>query len=459
MSEETRAMVYTIDEVPKPFGKALGLGIQHVLTMFGATVAVPLILGPVMGMDPHQIAILVASVMLASGVATFLQANLGTRLPIIQGVSFAFLGPFFAIIAMTAHYGDHAITMQYIAGAILLGSIVEMIIGFSGLIGLLQRVVSPVVIGPVIAMIGLALYTSGAPMAGENWWVSGTVIVLAFVFSLILGPKKPFFSLFPILLAVICGYVLALILGIVDFTPVIAAPWIRLPWGPGGWFFPWGFPKFEASFFFIILAGYLASTIESYGDYHSIQQAAQAPPLTAKQISRGIGFEGVGCFFTSLVGGFASTSYTENVGLIGITRVASRYVVNIAVVLLIIMGIVGKVGGLVATIPGPVVGGLYCTLFGMIASIGLANSAKADMSSMRNQMIIGFCLFMGLSLPYYFSTIEITFEPIWLRDIVVAIGSTGMAVSAIFGLILDNAIPGTDEERGLLHTGEQPANG
>ncbi|OPL10165.1 MAG: xanthine permease [Firmicutes bacterium ML8_F2] len=451
---ESRKMIYTLDEIPKPFTKALFLGIQHVLTMFGATVSVPLILAPAMEMSAEQTALLVASVMLASGVATFFQVNYGTRLPIIQGVSFSFLGPFFAIIGMTIAAGAD-VSMQYIGGAIILGAIVEMIIGFTGLIGKIQRFVSPVVIGPVIALIGLALYQSGAPLAGGNWWLAGIVIVLGFVFSLILGPKKPFFALFPILLAVVVAYIAALLMGQVDFEAVRAAAWIRLPWGSGGWILPWGFPKFDFGFLLIALAGYLASMIESYGDYHAINAAAEAPPLKDSQISRGIGMEGVGCFFTGLFGGFASTSYTENIGLVGLTKVASRYVVNIAVVVLLILGIVGKVGGVIATIPMPIVGGLYCLLFGMIASIGISNSAKADLSSMRNQMIMGFILFMGLSVPYYFQTAEVAFQPEWLSNIVVSIGSTGMAVAAILGLILDNIIPGTKEERGLHMFGEQ----
>ena len=454
---EAKKMVYTLDEVPKPFGKALGLGIQHVLTMFGATVAVPLIIAPALGASPEQIAILVASVMLASGIATFFQVNFGTRLPIIQGVSFSFLGPFFAIIGLTVAAGPQ-VSMQYIAGAIMLGAIVEMIIGFTGLIGKIQKFVSPVVIGPVIALIGLALYQAGAPLAGANWWLAGTVIIFAFVFSLILGPKKPFFALFPILLAIIVAYILGLILGEVSFDAVRAAPWIRLPWGPGGWILPWGMPKFDSTalgFAVIVLAGYLASMIESYGDYHAINAAAEGPPLTDKQISRGIGMEGLGCFVGAICGGLASTSYTENIGLVGLTRVASRYVVNVAVVILILMGIIGKFGGLVATIPGAIVGGLYCTLFGLIASIGISNSAKADLSSMRNQMIMGFILFMGLSVPYYFQTAGVSFEPLWLSNIVVSIGSTGMAVAAILGLILDNIIPGTKEERGLHLYGEK----
>jgi nucleobase transporter 1/2 len=193
-------MVYTLDDIPKPFAKAIGLGLQHVLTMFGATIAVPLLLAPAMGMDAYQTSIMVSSAMFCSGIATFLQVNFGTRLPIIQGVSFAFLGPFFGIIAATIS-GGGPVTMQYIAGAIILGALVEMLVGFSGFIGKLQRVVTPVVIGPVIALIGLALYGAGAPMAGQNWFLSILVMALTFLFALILGPKKPMFSLFPVLLA------------------------------------------------------------------------------------------------------------------------------------------------------------------------------------------------------------------------------------------------------------------
>ncbi len=460
---EPKKMVYTLDEIPKPFPKALGLGIQHVLTMFGATVSLPLLLGPIMGMDPQQVGVLVACVMLCSGVATFFQVNFGTRLPIIQGVSFAFLGPFFGIIAAVGAFGPE-VTMQHIAGAIMLGSLVEMFVGFTGLIGKLQKFVSPVVIGPVICLIGLTLFNIGAPYAGANWILSGLVIVGAFVFALIIGPKKPFFSLFPILMAVVVAYFVALLLGEVNFDVVGSTPWFRLPWGEGGWIFPWGMPQFDVGFLLVVLAGYLASMIESYGDYHAINEAAQGPPLTDKQISRGIGFEGVGCFFTSILGGFASTSYTENIGLVGLTRVASRYVVNVGVVVLVFLGIFGKFGAVVATIPGAIVGGLYCTLFGLIASIGISNSAKADLSSMRNQMIMGFILFMGLSVPSYMEGVAGLGIPpanisipgaVWLENIITTIGSTGMAVAAILGLILDNVIPGSREERGQLTYGEE----
>lgn len=461
MSEQRR-ILYRLDDVPKPFPKALGLGIQHVLTMFGATVAVPLLLASAMGMDAQETSILVAAAMLAAGVATLLQVNLGTRLPLVQGMSFAFLGPFFAIIAtVSGRGGDPATMMSYIAGAIILGSFVEMVVGFSGLIGKIQNILTPVVIGPVIALIGLALFGTGAPMAGENWLLSGIVIIAIFYFTLILGRKKPMISVFSILIAVSLAYAVAVTLtltgvyavgtpGAVDFAPIANAEFIRTRV-----VFPWGLPRFDIGFFLAVMAAYLASIIESYGDYHAIAQAAGAPELTGKQVSRGIGMEGIGCFFAGIFGGLANTSYTENIGLVSMTGVASRYVVNIGAVFLIFLGIFGKFGGAVATIPTPIVGGLYTALFGLIAAIGISNTAKADLSSIRNMMIIGFILFMGLSVPAYFQGLAdagIAFAPswpVWLSDIVQTIGQTSMAVAAILGLILDNLIPGTPEERGI----------
>jgi xanthine/uracil permease len=206
------------------------------------------------------------------------------------------------------------------------------------------------------------------------------------------------------------------------------------------------------------LAGYLASMIESFGDYHACSNMAGAGDPTPKQISRGIGCEGVGCFLTSVLGGFSSTSYSENIGLIGLTKVGSRFVVQIAAVILVLLGLFGKFGALAATIPGPVVGGLYCVLFGLISAIGVQQLAKADLSSDRNLFVAGFSLFMGLSVPAYFGGLG-SYTPGWaelsvdwpdsIRSVLGSIGSTGMGVGAIVGITLDNLIPGTPRERGL----------
>jgi uracil-xanthine permease len=461
------------------------LGVQHVLTMFGATVSVPLLFGPAMGMSPAEIARLISAVMLCSGLATLVQTTIGSRLPIVQGVSFSFLGAFFLIIGQASAEATAAgepvgpLAMQYIAGAIILGSLVEMTIGFSGLVGVLRRALSPVVIGPVIMLIGLALFMHGAPKAGTHWPISGLTILLIIVFSLVLSRQKRFFRLFPILTAVIAVTLLCYILSKMGVFPeghpshvslaaVGDSQWVRL--SPRELIFPWGWPKFHLGFFFAILAGYLASMIESIGDYHAVSYMSGGGDPTSKQLDRGIGSEGIGCFLTGVFGGFASTSYSENIGLIGLTKVGSRWVVQVGGIILVLLGIFGKFGGFAAAIPGPVVGGLYCALFGLISAIGIQQLAKADLSSDRNLFISGFSLFMGLSVPAYFAargsvealqvgqtlalyrpTVEglLAALPSTLSGIVASIGSTGMAVAAVFGILLDNLIPGTAEERGL----------
>ena len=468
--EEHRKVIYGLEDRPKPFIKALGLGAQHVLTMFGATVSVPLLLGPLMGMDRSEIALLVTSVMLCSGVATLLQVHIGSRLPIVQGVSWSFLAPFMGIIALVTVMAKEQglpsgpLCMQYIAGAILLGALVEMFVGWSGLIGRIERFLTPVVIGPVIMLIGLALFQCGAPKAGTHWPVAILVIVCIFLFSQIFSKRYTLFRIFPILAAIIVGYLVCALLtrtgtfapghpGHIDLTSVREASWLRV-WplfGKGGIVFPWGLPKFKIAFFLAVLAGYLASMIESFGDYHACAyMSGYGDYPTPKMLSRGIGSEGLGCFCTSLLGGFSSTSYSENIGLIGITRVGSRYVVTLGAFVLLFLGIFAKFGALVATIPEPIVGALYCALFGLISAVGIHQLAKCDLSSDRNLMIAGFSLFMGLSVPAYFGAKTITIEAApWLADIVNIIGSTGMAVAAIIGLILDNLIPGTPRERGI----------
>jgi len=460
MATSELELSYSLDDVPRPFPRAFGLGLQHVLTMFGGTILVPLLLGPAMGMDAGQTAILISSAFICSGIATTLQITVGSRLPIIQGVSFAFLVPFFAIIA--AHPGPDA--MRYIAGLVMVGAVVEATVGFTGLFGRLRRYVTPITIAPVIALIGLSLYEPAAGTAGLYWPLAILMVALVFTLSLVLAPRFRFFSMFPVLMAMVICYVVALVLtwtGVfaegtpeaVSFAGVGDAGWLRgLAVGDGGILWPWGMPRMDWSLLVGVLAAYLASMVESFGDYHAISQIATGRDPAARTIDRGVGAEGLGSFATGLFGGFASTSYSQNVGLVGLTRVASRYVVGVAAGILVLMGLVGKLGAVVATIPQPIVGGAYLALFGLIAAIGLSLLKRVDMGSQRNLLIVGFVLFSGFVFPSYFDTAQ-DFSVLgvgWLTDVVVAIGSSGIATAAVLGLVLDNLIPGTPEERGLV---------
>ena len=474
---DTNGVIYGLDDRPPPV-RAFVLAVQHVLTMFGATVAVPLLLGPSMGMDTDDVAVLISSVMLCSGVATLIQVTFGSRLPIIQGVSFSFIAAFFIIIASVKDDGGSPEDiMRCIAGAIMVGAVVEVVVGFTGVMGWLRRMLSPVVVGPVIMLIGLALFQHGAPKAGTDWVTSGMTIAMVIVFSLVLARRSRFFRLFPILMAIVvvvtfCWVMSALGVyrsghaSFVDLSTVESSEWVRT----SGIIFPWGMPRVEVGYVFAVLAAYLASMIESFGDYHACSHMSGAGDPSPTQISRGIGCEGVGCFLTGVLGGFSSTSYSENIGLVGLTKVASRYVVQLGAVILILLGFFGKFGAFAAAIPGPVVGGLYCALFGLISAVGIQQLAKADLRLDRNLFIAGFSLFMGLSVPAYFASVSsgdviqpgqtlAIYQPtaevilskmsVNLSSILLSVGSTGMAVAAIIGLVLDNLIPATPRQRGL----------
>jgi xanthine/uracil permease len=215
-----------------------------------------------------------------------------------------------------------------------------------------------------------------------------------------------------------------------------------------------------------MFAGVLASMVESFGDYHAVARLSGVSAPSRKRINHGIGMEGLGNAFAGVMGtGNGSTSYSENIGAIGITGVASRWVVQIGAVVMLLVGFVGYFGQLVATIPTPIVGGLFIAMFGQIAAVGLSNLKYVDLDSSRNVFIVGLALFAGLAVPAYMGNVGNaatlqegmrSFEvvgPLLGNEIVATtvfvIGSTGMAVGLIIAFLLDNTVKGTREERGL----------
>lgn len=451
--------------------------------MFGATVSIPLLLAGAMNATPEETTILISSIFFISGITSLLQTwpKTGSGLPIVQGGSYSFLPPIFVIMAaVAAEKGTTLFTgtsivkdaMPLICGAIFVGAFFEIVIGYGGLFGKLRRVITPVTIGPVIALIGLALFGAGAPKAGGFWPLAALFMVLFVLYSQFLSKKYRVFLFFPVLLAIISAWVVSAVgtaagvmpveyiggraVAHVDIAPIEQAPWVRVPYP-----LQWGI-DFRLAFILGMLAAYIASMVESFGDYHSIALISEREYPTEKEISKGLGAEGIGCLISGSIGGFGSTSYSENIAAVGLTRCASRYVVQLGAVIMIVFASIGKLGGVFATIPDAVVGGLYCIVFGMITSVGLMNLARCDMGSPRNLFIIGFIFFFGLSLPAYFGGIiyggiglpvrEIAWLDAlgWGGDVIRTLFSSSMATAVIFGIILDNIIPGTDKERGII---------
>ncbi len=465
-------LLYSIDEIPPPI-IGVTLGLQHYLTMFGSTVAIPLIMAGPLGIseDPQKLGWLIGTMFFISGITTLLQTSIGNRLPIIQGGTFSFLTPAIAICGMAGLKSQgFEVKMQHIQGAVIVGAAFEIFIGYSGLVGKMKRFVGPITIAPTIALIGLSLYPFGAPIAGKHWGIGGLTIILIILFSQVLRKKHRAFELFPILLGMGGAWLVCAIFtgaGVFEaghpahtsLQKVYDAPYIRVPYP-----FQWGLPQFAPAAIVGMLAGYIASMVESIGDYYACARMSGAPTPDEKTINKGIGMEGIGCMIAGIFGtGNGTTSYSENIGAIGLTRVGSRRVVQYGAALMIVLGAVAKFGALFTTIPQPIVGGMYCALFGMIAAVGLSNLQFVDLNSARNLFIIGFAFFMGLSAPEYFKAspvdvatwldligVEVEKADVaWVSGIINTLGGTGMAVGAFIAMFLDNFIPGTDDERGL----------
>ncbi len=447
-------LVYGIDDKPRLPIMVLA-GAQHVLTLFGATTLVPLIFGPAMNMSPAEIGFFISCVYLSMGLATLLQTSVfGSGLPIVQGSSLSFIPPIMTIIGIYGSQGSN-VCLQYIGGSLILGGVLMGVMGYAGLVGKIKRFITPVTVGPTIMAIGFSLAPVAVGMNAANYWpVSLAVVGLIFFFSL--GTKRRYINIFSILSSVVIVYLICLALSLsgifdsahpayVNLSSIAEAKWFQFTG-----LAPWGAPKFSMIAFGAILAGFFAVFIESIGDYYNVSNACGLSDPDEKTINRGIGAEGLGCAIGGALGGVACTSYTENIGLIGLTGVASRWVVRTGAVILIIMSFIGKLGALVATMPSPIIGGCYIALFGIIGALGIQALTRADMGSQRNVMIVGFSFLMALGLPGWvegqqqmFFSYGIVGQVLW------AIGKTAMAVAGISAGILDNLIPGTDEERGI----------
>lgn len=449
-----KELVYGVDDVPS-LPILLLAGAQHVLTLFGATTLVPLIFGPAMGMTPAQIGFFISCVYFAMGVCTLIQTSpFGSGLPIVQGSSFSFIPPIMTIVGVYSAQGTSVI-LQYIGGALISGGVCLVLLGQFGLIGRIRRFVGPITVGTTIMAIGFSL--AGTAISGNAagyWPASLTVVVLIFLFGL--GVKGRYVNIFSVLLSVVIVWGVCFALSragvfqpghpvYIGLDNVNAAKWFQFTG-----FMPWGMPKFSTVAFGAILAGFFSVILESIGDYFNVCNAAGLPDPTEQQISRGIRAEGLGCIFGGLTGAVACTSYTENIGLIGLTGVASRWVVRVGAILLIGMSMIGKFGALVATLPAPIIGGCYIALFGTIGALGIQALTRADMQKQRNVMIVGFSFLMALGLPGWVEAQKELFFGWGIPgQILWAIGKTSMAVAGVSACLLDNLIPGTREERGF----------
>lgn len=378
------------------------VGVQFLFVAFGATVLVPLLVG----MDP-SVALFTAGI----GTLVFHFITKG-KVPIFLGSSFAFIAP---ILKATELYGLPGALSGLVAVGAVYG-IMSGLVRFRG-VGFITRLFPPIVVGPVIMLIGLSLASTGVDMAKSNWALAILSLIITVIVSLF---GKGLLRLIPIFSGIIVGYIAAAFGGLIDFQPVVDAPWLSLP--------AFVRPEFcwEAVIFMAPVA--IAPVIEHIGDVYAINEVAGKDFVKDPGLHRTMLGDGVACIVASCVGGPPVTTYSEVTGAISLTKITDPSVIRIAAVVGILFSILGKVSAVLKTIPSAVLGGIMLLLFGSIASVGINSliKNKVDMGNTRNLVIASLILTLGIG------GAEMTFSGI-------TIGGIGLA--AIVGVLLNLILP------------------
>ncbi|MCI1640645.1 MAG: uracil-xanthine permease family protein [Bacteroidales bacterium] len=380
------------------------VGIQFLFVAFGSTVLVPLLVG----LDP-------AIALLAAGLGTLLfHAVTGGKVPIFLGSSFAFIAP---IIKATELYGMSGMFCGLLAvGAVYI--LMSMLVKFFG-VRLIKRLFPPVVIGPVIILIGLSLAGSGVRMASSNWILAIISLAVAVICSV---SGRGMIKLIPVFFGAVAGYLAALLFfrGSMDFSIVSSAAWF-------------GFPRFQSMSFswqaVVFMAPVaIAPIIEHVGDIYTISSVAGKDFVTDPGLHRTMLGDGLACCLSAFLGGAPVTTYSEVTGAISLTKVTDPSVLRISAVTAIVISVIGKFGALIRTIPQSVLGGIMLLLFGSIAAVGINNmiESRVDMGKTRNLIIVSLILTIGIG------------------GAVIEIGKfslAGIGLASLVGVILNLIIP------------------
>ena len=378
------------------------VGIQFLFVAFGSTVLVPLLVG----LDP-------ATALFTAGIGTFL-FHLVTKgqVPIFLGSSFAFIAP---IISASHQWGMPG-TIAGIAGVALVYFLMSALIKWQGR-KLLDTLFPPVVIGPVIILIGLSLSPAAVNMAKENWLLAFISLISA-ILVLVFG--RGLVKLVP----VVIGIVVALCLGLVDLSAVATAPWFALP----PMIAHFQLPQFAWEPFVFMIPVAIAPVIEHIGDVYVVGAVAEKDFVKDPGLHRTMLGDGLACLFASFVGGPPVTTYSEVTGAMQITRVTHPQVIRIAAGTAIVFSVIGKLSALLQSIPSAVLGGIMLLLFGSIASVGVQNliNHKVDLNQTRNIIIVSVTLTMGIGgAVLTFGTFSIS----------------GIGLSAVIGVLLNLLLP------------------
>jgi len=387
-----------------PLPMAVALGVQHVLAMFVSNITPPIIVAGAAGIgfgsaDPSALIYMIQAAMLFAGVATLLQTvglgPIGARLPLVQGTSFAFISVMIPIVAGKGVEGMAALTTAAFLAGLLHA-------GLSRVVGPIRFALPPLVTGLVVLMIGLSLVrvgveyaAGGVPLrglpaygAGASWFLAGVVVFVT------LGLKfygRGVLSTAAVLLGLLAGYGVALLMGRVDFAPVAQAHWLMLPR-----FLAFGWALSPSAILGFCLIGFVSS-IESIGDVEAICENGAGRRATDREVMGAVAADGVGTALSALFGAMPNTTFSQNVGLIAMSGLMSRFVVTLGAVFLILCGLLPKIGAVITTVPIEVLGGGVIVMFGMVASSALAMLSGVTWNQ-RNMLVAGTALSVSLGL-------------------------------------------------------------
>lgn len=386
--------------------KRIIIGIQFLFVAFGATVLVPLLVG----IDP-SVALFTAGI----GTLIFHLITKG-KVPVFLGSSFAFIAP---IVAATELYGLPGALSGLIAVGLVYG-VVSAVIKVWGL-RVIEKIFPAIVVGPVIMIIGLSLAPVAVNMAKTNWIISSVALLTA---VLIVVYSKGMIKLIPIFVGIIVGYVLSVVLGKVDFTPINDAAWFALP--------DFVRPELNWGAVLYMLPVAFAPIIEHVGDMYAIGGVANKKFVKDPGLHRTLLGDGIATAFAGFFGGPPNTTYSEVTGAIALTKVTDPRVLRISAIAAVVFSLIGKVSAFLKTIPQAVLGGIMLLLFGMIASIGIKTliDAKTDFTKTRNQVIISIVLTVGIG------GAQISYGTFSLA---------GIGLASLVGVILNLILPDTSK--------------
>ena len=435
MSDETMpAAGAAVDEILPP-GRLAALGVQHVLVMYAGAVAVPLIISGALGLPAEQRTLLINADLFACGVATLVQSlgfpGVGIRLPVMMGVTFASVAPMLAMIGAGKAAGSApgAILLQ-IYGAVIAAGVFALLI--APLIGRLLRFFPSVVTGSIITVIGVTLMRIGIGWAGgglptlkkavdgvlgefpnpgfghlDNMGIALFVLV---VILLIARFASGFFANIAVLLGIVAGGLLAAVLGKMNFAPVAAAPWFDIVYP-----LQFGVPTFDIWSVVTMSIVMIVVMVESTGMFLALGEMT-GKPIGPRELTLGLRADGIGTIIGGLMNTFPYTSFSQNVGLVGVTGVRSRWVAVAGGAILLVLGLIPKLAAVFAAIPVYVLGGAGLVMFGMVAATGIRILASVDYTANRNNlMIVGLGIGFGmltLIAPNFFDAFPKQLKPL-----------------------------------------------